>query len=79
MPRKAKLIIYIPDQKKVHQIFIPASSVPRLKYHGIDPEHIAGLEIDVYMATGNETDQGFEMKYHHTVFPKLQTRQVAGG
>ena len=70
MSRQAKMFIHIAEPKQVHQIFIPASTVPRLKYHGIDPEHFAGLEIDVYLATGETSNKGHKMKYHHTVFPK---------
>ena len=81
MARKVKVIIHIEDEKEKHQVFIPASTAPRLKYHGIDPEHFAGLEIDVYMPTGKKTGMGFEMKYSHTIFPKqgktgTQNRQI---
>ena len=76
MARQAKMFIYISEPKKVHQVFIPASRVPRLKYHGIDPEYFTGLEIDVYLATGERNEQGYcQMKYHHTVFPKIQNER----
>ena len=70
MPRPVKQIIFIIEAKPEHRVYVPSSRVPRLKYHGIEPEHIVGLEIDVYLPTGERSDQGHRMKYSHTIFPK---------
>lgn len=66
-PRRVKKAIVLPSDAKVIYNLVPGSRIPRLKYHGVDPEHIAVMDMDVYEATGEKRDHGQVFKYKHTI------------
>ena len=51
---------------------VPVSKVPVLRYHGIEPEHLVAIDIDVYLPTGRRDAEKNkdEYKYDHTIFDR---------
>ncbi len=66
-PKKVKKLIYIDKKQKMYRVLAIPTTVPRLRYHGIDPETIAAIEVDVYIPAGEWVDgMGYPMVYSHS-------------
>jgi len=71
--RKVKKYIFIDKEMPILSVLVPIVEpnlqIPKLKYHGIDPDAIIGVYTDVYKSTGFKTRDGkFQMIYSHSVF-----------
>ena len=62
--RVKKIIISKSKKRKIIKI-VPASRLPVLRYHGIEPENLVAIDLDVYLPTGERDGQ--EYKYHKTI------------
>ena len=65
--RKVKRTIYSETNIDRKFVMIPASNIPWIKIHGINPKNIVKIEMDVYSNTGIYKElKGWMMKYEYT-------------
>jgi hypothetical protein len=63
--RRIKKLIYVEEKSKRHIVMV-FPDAQRLKYHGIEPETIAAVELDIYLPVGERTGRGYPMMYSNT-------------
>jgi hypothetical protein len=63
--RRVKKIIYVEEKCKRHIVMVFPDAL-RLRYHGVEPETIASVELDIYLPVGERNGRGYPMEYFKT-------------